>query len=56
VVPEPGDPAEDRHRTEVEVAAFARPGLEQRVDLVPSRHDQHFTGPVENLDVKIMPT
>ena len=32
---QPGDPAEDLERREVEVGALARPGLDQLVDLVP---------------------
>ena len=44
------DPAEDRDRGEVEVAALAAPGLEQLVHLVP--HGRSLE-PVENLDIKM---
>ena len=47
---QPTDPAEDRDRGEVEVAALAAPGLEQLVHLVT--HGRSLE-PVENLDIKM---
>ena len=50
VVRQPGDPAEDGDRAQVEVGALARPGLGELVDLVP--HATSLTRLVEILDVE----
>ena len=49
---QPGDPAEDGDRREVEVRPLARPRLGELVDLVP--HAAHSTASVKNLDIKIV--